>query len=138
MVGSDVGFACCVPCFKKDRPGGGEGAGDVSEAVRTDGGEGGLTEDEEGRVGRRGSEGRADDEVGVSELRSLVVINLKCCEVVGANPELYGRSDIVNVCGDVENNVCERGTVEAENLNADGLSTMGGGGSCSDEGLKRT
>ena len=73
----------------------------------------------------------------MSELRSLVVINLKCCEVVGANTELNGCSDIVDVCGDVEYNVCEWGTVQAENLNADGLRPMRGGGSCSDKGLKR-
>ena len=43
----------------------------------------------------------------------LCMIYEETCEVVGANPELYGCSDIVDVCGDVEFNACEWGTIEA-------------------------
>ena len=48
----------------------------------------------------------------MSKLRSLVVIKLKSREVVGANPELYGCGNVIDMCGDVEFNVCKWGTVE--------------------------
>ena len=98
--------------FQEEQAGCGEVAGDVGQAVRTGEREGGLAEDEKGRVGKRSGKRRADCEVGVNELRSLVLINLKCCEVIGTNPELYGCGDVVDVCGDVEFNVCEWGTIE--------------------------
>ena len=48
----------------------------------------------------------------MNHLRSLVVINLKRCEVIGTNPELNGCGDVIDVCGDVVFNVCEWGTIE--------------------------
>ena len=72
----------------------------------------------------------------MSKLRGLVVIKLKSREVVGANPELYGCGNVIDVCGDVEDDVCEWGTAKAENLNADGLCAMGGGGTWGADSLE--